>query len=109
MLATPPILCYTTPVPNTALKMAATTKDQQYWRSNLLLVAVLLSVWFLFSCVLSIWLVEDLNKFKMAGFPVGFWIAQQGSIVVFIFLVLIYALSMRHLDRKYGVDKERKS
>lgn len=65
-----------------------------------------MSVWFLFSCVLSIFLVEPLNEFRLGGFPVGFWIAQQGSIYVFILLILIYALAMKRLDRKYNVHEE---
>ncbi|HVR34491.1 MAG TPA: DUF4212 domain-containing protein [Methylomirabilota bacterium] len=86
--------------------MTQPTLRQRYWRANLLLLAALMSVWFLFSCVLSIFLVEPLNEFRLGGFPVGFWIAQQGSIYVFILLILIYALAMKRLDRKYNVHEE---
>jgi putative solute:sodium symporter small subunit len=86
--------------------MTQPTLRQRYWRANLLLLAALMSVWFLFSCVLSIFLVEPLNEFHLGGFPVGFWIAQQGSIYVFILLILIYALAMKRLDRKYNVHEE---
>lgn len=86
--------------------MAQLTKNQKYWRSNLIIVGILLAVWFLFSCVLSIWFVEELNQFKLAGFPLGFWIAQQGSIIVFVILVFIYAFTLQRLDRKYGVDEK---
>ena len=48
--------------------------------------------------------VEPLNQFHLAGFPLGFWFAQQGSIYVFIVLVLGYALWMRRLDREHGVE-----
>jgi len=89
--------------------MATTGKEQQYWRSNLKIVGSLLAVWFLFSCVLSIWFVEELNRFHLAGFPLGFWIAQQGSIMVFVVLVLIYAIALERLDRKYSTDKKEKS
>ncbi len=75
-----------------------------YWRANLRLMAKLLVVWFVISFGLGILLVEPLNRFSLGGFPLGFWFAQQGSIYVFIVLILIYALRMDQLDKKYGVD-----
>ncbi len=68
----------------------------------------MLCVWFLFSCVLPIFLVEELNEVTFAGFKLGFWIAQQGSIVVFIFLILGYAVIMRKVDAAHGVDEHGK-
>ena len=75
-----------------------------YWRANLRLMAKLLVVWFVISYGLGILLVEPLNRFSLGGFPLGFWFAQQGSIYVFIVLILIYALRMDQLDKKYGVN-----
>jgi len=75
-----------------------------YWRANLRLMAKLLVVWFVISYGLGILLVEPLNRFSLGGFPLGFWFAQQGSIYVFIVLILIYARRMDQLDKKYGVD-----
>jgi len=79
---------------------------KRYWKSNLRLVVSLLVVWFFVSCVLGIMLSEKLNeiKFPMDGFPFGFWIAQQGSIYVFIGLVFIYAWRMDRLDK--ALEKE---
>lgn len=75
-----------------------------YWRANLRLMAILLAVWFLCSYVLGIFLVEPLNEARIGGFPLGFWFAHQGSIYVFIVLILVYAATMDRLDRRYGVD-----
>jgi putative solute:sodium symporter small subunit len=75
-----------------------------YWRSNLRLIGALLFVWFAVPFGLGIVFVEPLNRFHLAGFPLGFWFAQQGSIYVFIVLVLCYALRMRRLDREHGVE-----
>lgn len=77
-----------------------------YWRKNLLLVAILLTIWFVVAFLLGIVFVGPLNEFRLGGFPLGFWIAQQGSIVVFVLLVLAYALCMRWLDRHYDVHEE---
>ncbi len=75
-----------------------------YWRANLRLMAILLAVWFVCSYVLGIFLVEPLNGARVGGFPLGFWFAHQGSIYVFVVLILVYAAVMDRLDRRYGVD-----
>ncbi|MEM6823058.1 MAG: DUF4212 domain-containing protein [Verrucomicrobiota bacterium] len=77
-----------------------------YWRANIIVVTILLAIWFVSSFVLAIILVEPLNEIQVGGFPFGFWMGQQGAIYIFIVLILVYALIMRHLDRKFGVDEE---
>lgn len=77
---------------------------QRYWRKNLLILSVLLSIWFIVAFLLSIVFAAPLNEFRFAGFPLGFWMAQQGSIIVFVLLVLVYAVTLRWLDRHYKVN-----
>lgn len=79
-------------------------KNQEYWKANLKLVGILLSVWFLVSFVFGILLVDVLNVIQIGGFKLGFWFAQQGAIFVFVILVFVYAYYARKLDRKYEVD-----
>ena len=81
------------------------TRDQAYWKANLRAVSVLLVVWFIVGYVLSIFLVEPLNKIRVAGFPLGFWFAQQGSIYVFIVLILVYACWMDKVDKAHDVHE----
>jgi putative solute:sodium symporter small subunit len=81
------------------------TPHQLYWRANLIVLGILLSIWFLFSCVFSIFLVDRLNEMKLGGFPLGFWIAQQGTTVVFVILIATYVGIMSKLDRKYDVEE----
>ncbi len=76
-----------------------------YWRENLRIVAILLSVWFVVSFGLGIFFVEPLNAWKLGGFPLGFWFAQQGSIYVFVVLIFVYARWMDRVDRRYRVDQ----
>ena len=76
-----------------------------YWRENLKYLAILLSVWFLVSYVFGIFLVEQLNTIKIGGFKLGFWFAQQGSIYVFVILIIVYVKLMNTLDKKYGVHE----
>lgn len=79
---------------------------QAYWRSNLRLLAVLLTVWALVSFGAGILLVEQLNEIEVAGFPLGFWFSQQGSIITFVALIAIYVWRMDKLDAEYGVEEE---
>ena len=88
--------------------MSTDEKHRHYWRTNVKVLSALLCVWFLFSCVLPIFLVNKLNEVTFAGFKLGFWIAQQGSIIVFIFLILGYAVIMRKVDAAHGVDEHGK-
>ncbi|BAZ47899.1 DUF4212 domain-containing protein [Nostoc ellipsosporum NOK] len=76
-----------------------------YWRANTALIRNLLIVWGLVSLVFSILLVQPLNNVRFFGVPLGFWMAQQGSIVIFVGLIFIYAFQMDKLDRKYNNKK----
>ena len=79
---------------------------EKYWQDNLRLMAVLLAIWFLVSFGCGIVLVDFLNQFRIGGFKLGFWFAQQGSIYVFVVLIFVYAKKMHSLDRKHGVDDD---
>ncbi len=77
-----------------------------YWKANLRLLAVLLTIWFVVSFGLGILLAQPLNTFSIGGYPLGFWFAQQGSIYTFIVLIFFYAWRMNALDRKFDVHEE---
>lgn len=72
-----------------------------HWRDNLRVMAVLLCVWFVVAFGLGIALVEPLNRYRLGGFPLGFWFAQQGAIYVFVVLILVYALWMDRIDARH--------
>jgi putative solute:sodium symporter small subunit len=78
---------------------------KKYWKTNLKYLGILLSIWFLVSYVFGIILVDQLNSIKMGGFKLGFWFAQQGSIYVFVVIILIYIRLMNKLDEKYEVNE----
>lgn len=82
-------------------------KYQLYWKKNLIYLAVLLSIWFLVSFVFGILLVDQLNQIRVAGFGLGFWFAQQGSIYVFVILIFVYVWLMNRLDKEYDVDEKK--
>ena len=78
---------------------------QEYWRRNLRLMAVLLTIWALVSFGAGILFVEPLNAIVIGGVPLGFWFAQQGSIVVFVILIAVYVWRMDKLDEEYGITE----
>jgi len=77
---------------------------QQYWKENLKYLVILLSIWFTVSFGFGILLVDELNQIKIAGFKLGFWFAQQGSIYVFVLLIFVYIYLMNRLDKKYNIN-----
>lgn len=77
----------------------------QYWKSNVRIVIILLSVWFIVGFGCSIFFIEQMNQIKIGNVGLGFWFAQQGSIFCFVLLVLAYAIWMDWLDRKHGVEE----
>ena len=72
----------------------------RYWRKNLSWLGGLLTVWFIVSYGCGILFVDQLDKIKLGGIPMGFWFAQQGSIYVFVVLIAIYVIVMNRLDRE---------
>jgi putative solute:sodium symporter small subunit len=82
------------------------SKAEQYWRANIRLVAILLTIWFVVSYLFGIILVEPLNMIKIGGVGLGFWFAQQGSIYTFLVLIFIYAKRMNALDVEYDVHED---
>ena len=76
---------------------------QKYWKQNLKYLIILLSIWFTVSFGFGILLVDELNQIKIAGFKLGFWFAQQGSIYVFVILIFVYIFLMNKLDKKYKI------
>ncbi|EOZ96590.1 Sodium:solute symporter associated protein [Indibacter alkaliphilus LW1] len=81
-------------------------KMKAYWKRNLKLLLVLLSVWFTVSFGFGILLVDQLNQFRIGGFQLGFWFAQQGSIYSFVILIFVYVYGMNQLDKEFDVNEE---
>ncbi|MDA0738784.1 MAG: DUF4212 domain-containing protein [Nitrospirae bacterium] len=77
-----------------------------YWRANIALLVKLLAVWFLVSFGAGILFVDVLNEFHFFGFKLGFWFAQQGSILVFVLLIFIYSYKMHRLEEAIHIDDD---
>lgn len=77
-----------------------------YWKKNLRLLAILLTIWFIVSFGFGILWVDQLNTIQLGGFQLGFWFAQQGSQYVFVILIFIYVYRMNKLDKHFKFDEE---
>lgn len=76
-----------------------------YWRANVRLITILLAIWAFVSIGCSILFVEFLNQISLGNVPLGFWMAQQGSIITFVILIAVYVWRMERIDKKFDEEE----
>lgn len=83
-------------------------RPRKYRSTSLIITLSLLVIWFVISLGCGVlyrsWL--DANFPHVGNAPFGFWMAQQGSIIGFVLILISYASLMNKLDRKYGYSEE---
>ncbi|MGR3623840.1 DUF4212 domain-containing protein [Pseudophaeobacter sp.] len=84
----------------------AVESDKGYWQANVRIILVSLVIWAVVSFGFGILLRPMLSGIAVGGTDLGFWFAQQGSILVFLGLIFFYAFRMNKLDREFGVEEE---
>ena len=88
--------------------MSELTEQQkkEYWSYNLRLTVILLAIWFVVAYLLSGVFAGTLNKVSFLGFPFGYYMAAQGSLIIFVIEIAIYARLMNRKDLEYGIREE---
>jgi len=86
--------------------MAREQELRAYWKHNITYISILLSIWFTVSYLFGIVFADQLDNFKIAGFPLGYWFANQGSEITFCILIVVYIRLMNKLDRRYNVYED---
>jgi putative solute:sodium symporter small subunit len=76
-----------------------------YWRANVRLIAILLTIWALVSYVAAILLAEPLQNITFFQVPLSYWFGHQGSMLTFVVLIWVYAFYMDRVDRKHDVHE----
>lgn len=76
-----------------------------YWNENKKLTWFTMIIWFVVTYVAAFF-AKELNSMSILGFPLGYYMAAQGSLIVFVWLIFNYARKMNKIDRKYGVEEE---
>ena len=79
---------------------------KSYWKQNIKYIAILLSIWFTVSYLFGIVIVDELDRVKLVGFPLGYWFANQGSEIIFCLLIIVYVRLMNKLDHKFNVYED---
>lgn len=82
--------------------MQLTERHREYWRKNLRLTSVLLAIWFVVTFVMAFF-ARELATINFFGWPFSFYMAAQGSLIVYVVIIWYYAKAMRKLDEEYGV------
>ncbi len=80
-------------------------KARAYWRANLRLITILLVIWALVSLGAAVLFAAPLNQLNVAQLPMSFWFAQQGSMIIFVILIFVYAWRMNNIDRQFGMEE----
>lgn len=76
-----------------------------YWEKTKRFTLLIMAIWAVLGYVPGILLVDHFNRFKLAGAPLGFWFAQNGSIFVFWGLTLWYAIKMGRQDEEFDLHE----
>lgn len=85
--------------------MADQKSSNAYWSANIRIISYCLVIWFMASFGFGIILRPLLSGISIGGTDLGFWFAQQGSILVFLALIFFYAWKMNQIDAEHGVEE----
>ena len=86
--------------------MSPKLEPSAYWSANLRIIVISLIIWALVSFGFGILLRPMISGIEVGGTDLGFWFAQQGSILVFLAIIFFYAWRMNRLDREFGVEED---
>ena len=76
-----------------------------YWAKTKRLTITVLVIWFVFSIVVH-WFADALNAISLFGFPLGFYMAAQGSLIIFVVLIFYLAYRQNKIDEEFGVAED---
>lgn len=85
--------------------MARPGQAEEYWHKTRNLMWTVLVVWFIFGFGIHFF-VRQLNEFTFLGFPLGYYMAAQGSLIVFVVLIFWFAARQNRIDEEYGVAED---
>ncbi len=85
------------------MALQLTQKHHEYWTKNLRMTGILLAIWFVATFVVG-WFARELNTIDFIG-PLGFYMAAQGSLIIYVVIIWFYARYMNNMDIEYGVHE----
>ena len=81
-------------------------QKESYWKYNIRLTTILLVIWFVVTYLFGVLWASTLNEIVFLGFPLGYWVAAQGALAVFVIEIWVYAKLMNKLDLEYGIHED---
>ena len=78
---------------------------QAHWRKTSTLTYVILAIWFLFGFVVP-WFAKALDAASFLGFPLGYYFIVQGSLIVFVLLIVVHNIFQDNIDEEHGLVEE---
>jgi len=81
-------------------------QKESYWKYNIRLTTILLVIWFVVTFLFGALWAGTLNEIVILGFPLGYWVAAQGALIVFVIEIWVYAKLMNKLDLEYGIHED---
>jgi putative solute:sodium symporter small subunit len=85
--------------------MQVTENHRLYWQKNLRLTSILLAIWFVVTFVMA-YFARELSSVTFFGWPFSFYMAAQGSLIIYVIIIWYYARTMNRLDQEHGVAEE---
>ncbi len=85
--------------------MQLTDRHREYWTKNVRLTIILLAIWFVVTYVVGFY-ARELNDITVFGFPLGFYMGAQGSLIIYVVIIFYYATRMNRMDKEYDVAEE---
>ena len=85
--------------------MQLTERHKEYWRRNIKMTAILLAIWFVVTYIVG-WYARELNAITVFGFPLGFYMAAQGGLVLFLMIIWWYNRQMKKIDVEFGLEDD---
>ncbi|MBW7851113.1 MAG: DUF4212 domain-containing protein [Rhodospirillales bacterium] len=80
-------------------------RAREYWSKTSTLMWTVLAIWFVFGFLIHAF-VTSLNTIVIGGFPLGFYMAAQGSLIVFVIIIFWYAMRQNRIDEDFGVTED---
>jgi putative solute:sodium symporter small subunit len=80
-------------------------KREEYWRRTSRLMWIIMTLWVFFSFIIPAFAVQ-LNQIKIAGFPLGFYMAAQGSLIFYVVVCFWNASAQNKIDEEFGVAED---
>ncbi|HEX2891685.1 DUF4212 domain-containing protein [Vineibacter terrae] len=79
-------------------------RRRAYWKRTRVLALTLVGVWFVAAFVVHL-AAPVFNQVRLLGFPLGFYIAAQGSLMVFVLLLAVFVVCQDRIDRDFDMDE----